>query len=78
MNREEAKEKYKKHIDRNVLGLFDCGYDVIDHVFDEFENRTCENCMYRKDENTTQWCRKIEIVVSHNFGCNHFGRKDNG
>ena len=41
MNRIEAKERFAKHVTANRLGVFDCGWDVIDLIFDD--NDRCDN-----------------------------------
>ena len=37
MTREEAKELYVKQVLDNRLGVYDCGWDTIDKIYDAFE-----------------------------------------
>jgi len=37
ITRTQAKDIYTKHVTGNRLGVLDCGWDVIDQIFDDFE-----------------------------------------
>jgi hypothetical protein len=37
---------------------------------------SCEKCEYRHDENTTQWCNKIEKSISLDWYCAEFKPKE--
>lgn len=55
----------------------------IDKIYDDFESRTCENCInYSDTENEGFWCEEFEesfININErpeNFGCNKWERID--
>ena len=86
MTKEEAKEKY---ISKQLCPT-QCEV-IIDSLYDDFENRICENCKdftWDKNTNHNGYCRNEQIrsnfyiidmdesiVVPHSFGCNNFKRK---
>jgi len=52
--------------------------DLIDEIFDDFESRTCENCVYfdrigacSNNESIAYDCLSVD-----DFGCNKFERKE--
>ena len=98
MTREEAKREFWKK--NGVFDkLFEYCFDrvlklpykgsvidiFIDKIYDDFENRTCENCKYYKEEES--YCKNEENEVFEfdnykkmkvpdwKFGCNRFERK---
>jgi len=90
MTRIEAKDRYAKHVTTNRLGVFDCGWDVIDQIFDDLG--TCEECKHAEyyesadvvhchklHEELNQRCYECEtdcslFEVVYDFGCNKFER----
>lgn len=74
MNREEAKR----------FGWFiSCRSEIYEHInkiYDDFESRTCENCIYYNDMNESSGlCENMalpELGVDKDFGCNKFSRKE--
>jgi len=48
------------------------GYDIVN----DFESRTCENCVcFKTPQYKSSFCEKINHVVPFDFGCNKFERK---
>ena len=80
MTREEAQRavnliKYRLVYDANS-SLNKPNRNIIDDIYDDFENRTCENChFYRK---SIRWCSEsVEIkgYIDKDFGCNKWEEK---
>ena len=74
MTREEAKAFKWFQSDRIAI------YKHIDKIYDDFENRSCANCIYNLDnykctnnESMVEWLEDIDIFDT--FGCNKFIRK---
>jgi len=67
MTRVEAKERYTKHVTSNRLGVFDCGWDVIDQIFDDLGR--CDECkfalVFGDDPTGTIMCSEHEAVAYH-------------
>ena len=54
---------------------------IIDSIYDDFENRTCENCKYYDSFNESSgMCANISIqfvnAVDSDFGCNKWELKN--
>ena len=54
---------------------------IIDSIYDDFENRTCENCKYYDSFNESSgMCANISIqfvnAVDSDFGCNGWESKN--
>jgi recombinational DNA repair protein RecR len=47
---------------------------VIDEIYDSIGS--CKECVYRCDENTTQWCDKLEKIISLDWYCGDFERRN--
>jgi len=56
-----------------------CGDDeIVDIIFDDFENKICKNCKYHKDtQKSYKECDIIELGTSNSFGCTLFERVAN-
>ena len=56
--------------------------NLVNKIYGDFENRTCENCNYyelrKRDSHSEKfdkpWCFKLCETVSIDFGCNKFKR----
>ncbi len=85
MTRKEAKEITKEY----ALSYLDFGMDLtdttlpspIDNIYNDFENRVCENCIYTKsidaDIEVSDKCIIHIIPCSSIGGCDCFKQKDN-
>ena len=71
LTREESKEKYVSK------QLCPTQYEfIIDSLYDEFESRTCSNCKYWKQKNSS-YCNTLSTFIAHeNFGCTEFKMKE--
>ncbi len=47
---------------------------IINEVYNDFENRTCENCEYYKDFKFCDLMPRINYIYD-GFGCNKFAKK---
>jgi len=47
--------------------------EQIDMFFDNFESRTCDNCIHW---NNSLMCNELQIRTFDNFGCNIFKEKE--
>ena len=82
MTREEAKEMFRQ--DRDSYGKVKKPMTKVDEIYNDFESRTCENCMgYYHKLKVYGGCDKgvseinidgIELVYKK-FSCNKFERK---
>jgi len=86
MTREKAKQLFIRNKNINTLSKIN-GIEIIDKIFDDFENRICRNCKWfyiDEDFNRPITRCKLgcaeEIIgagfqkVSELFGCNKFER----
>ena len=61
MTREEAK-KEMLNITGSIYTETDELEDLIDKIYDDFENRTCKNCKFFKDNDDSEsWCINEEL-----------------
>lgn len=80
MTREEAKQKLWATGSINTMSKVECD-NILNEVYDDFENRTCESCKYWQYENAealAETCRFGNIEHSYqadSFGCNKWGQK---
>ncbi len=73
LTREEAKESINTSYDEDEHYE---NMDAIDFIYDDFESRTCENCIcFKTPQYKSSFCDKINHVVPIDFGCNKFERK---
>ena len=83
MTRESLKAYYMQIVPENGEDTLasrwrpDILCEQVDLIFDEFENRTCDNCKWLKSEvccnDESPLCADF---VSDDFGCNKFKNKD--
>ena len=83
MTKKEAKKYYLLKNKWDTINREEL-YDLIDEIYDDFENRTCKNCKYFKGSNKIANCSNLEvgamnggafIDVDKDFGCNKFEKK---
>jgi len=86
MTREEAYNELKKQM--KVKGEyhhiyayveFDQANDLIEKIYEDFENRKCKNCIYSTNSNEGNkyiYCIKLKQDFFNNFGCKLFERKE--
>jgi len=90
MTREEAYNKLEKlmkekdEIHTNIYAYveFNQADDLIEKIYEDFENRICKNCRFY--DNVYNTCNSIKNTkmlgftlteIDENFGCNKFERK---
>ena len=82
MDREEAKNKIHKIMKFTNKELNKEYDDVIDEIYDDFENRICANCTYFNDGNCKIFCgaraKYVSDDLDNTFSCNKFKRRRNG
>ena len=78
MTKEQAKAIYYPISGINLSGE----KDLIDLIYDSFENRSCDNCKHIKKYNKELWDCKKDVKTSyftnfieHNFSCNKWESK---
>jgi hypothetical protein len=49
--------------------------EIVSEIYDSIV--CCNECVYRSDQNTTQWCDKIQKVISRDWYCADFERMNN-
>jgi len=83
MNRQELEEKHLNFYGFDISQHYD-GLSVsnmLDEIFDNFNSRTCRNCLYWDAENQLDGnskCNKLfNFRCYSDFGCNKF-EKNNG
>lgn len=92
MDREEALGKVAPYLsaiseEREPFKKINLGKELINKIYDDFESRTCENCIFAlplnldKDKQYEFKCRlghsdKLLNTVNKDFCCNKFERKE--
>ena len=62
-------------------GVFNQTKAIIDEIYDDFESRTCDNCIFlKRTDHCTEICGYLEIVIADelkdgDFGCNRWETK---
>ncbi len=77
MTRLMAKEKM---IDVSDMELYIEGNELINKIYDDFENRTCSNCSRFSNDNPMLhkkgYCNEFLRYEHGTFGCNHFKQRE--
>ena len=73
MTREQAKEEYVKKVLGNRVGIYDCGWDMIDKVYDSIG--TCEECKQWNNDELGKWCSVSSDDMLENDYCSKFIQK---
>ena len=78
MTRKEALDKIQQDKYKGAYGEGDyyASYaeDLIDEIYNDFENRICKNCKYGNNFYTDINCTKLSLTVESDFSCNKFER----
>lgn len=83
MTREEAKELFEKASDSS-LNYLDSAEAVsisqveiiLNEIYDDFENRTCENCKHTATLGKNIACNLLSYWVSNDFYCKKWESKE--
>ena len=73
MTKQECEEEWAK---------YEYDEDIIDRIYNDFESRTCENCIYLGTDKYASGlldCNLLTIIDFYklkDFGCNKFERKN--
>ncbi len=81
MTRTDALMKVLKERDEEDKIHYSKVYEIVNEIFDDFENRICRNCKYFIKTKRELLCSNPVnydyIITNKNFGCNRFERKEN-
>ena len=80
MTKEDALMKVLKERDEEDKIHYSKVYEIVNEIFDDFENRICRNCKYlirtKKGLLCSHPINYDYIITDESFGCNKFERKE--